>query len=171
MLFENCARHKLGRFFAEAAEPRVVAEWSVEFGGVRVDQEFGGIEPQAPVGIEDPFGPEAIALAFPEAGHAEQMPIALPAEGQAVGLAVARFVEEAQMEEGGIGRVNAEGCAFRVEDGPRLWTGICPAGAQVMTLGVSRPVRDRMSAMLSAAAIRSASASCVSRSCFMQSSS
>lgn len=33
---------------------------------------------------------------------------------------------------------------------------------QVITVGASRPVRSRMLAMLSAAAIRSASASCVS---------
>ena len=149
---------------ARRGELRGVGEGPVERDGVGIDEELRRIEPQPARGRIGAVGAQPVAarrLRRP-ARSAEKTPSVPRSSGDPLDLALA--VEEAEPDALRRSRPDGETQAVLGRGGPERRGRVGDRGAQVMTSGAARPVRSRMPASASAAAIRSASASAVSRS-------
>ena len=129
-----------------------------------IDQELGGVEPEAAVGIVGAVRAQPVARARADPGHRRRKdPLRAALERDAVEFGLAARVEEAEPElrrpAGPDGEARASGDRRRTE----RRCGGCGHEVQVITSGCVRPVRARMPASASAAAITSASASAVAR--------
>ena len=111
------------------------------------------------------LGAQAVTLAFPNAGKAAMMNLALPVQGNALRFSV-RFVEEADVDARRVTREYGDRGATFVQGHAELVNHV-----QVMTDGAERPVRVSISARLRAIWMRSESAVCVSPPCFAGSGS
>ena len=102
-------RHQRGGILALQPEAGIVAEGPVELFCVRIDQKLCRIEPQAAIGIIDAVGAKAVTGAFAHAVDID-FEAAVPGLLHRVTREVVRaiLVEEAEIDAGGVGRIDGE---------------------------------------------------------------
>ena len=136
---------------------RMPLEGPVNNRGIRVHEQLGNVEPVAKMRLPRPVSAVTVLLAGVQSFDMDrELPARRPAHLDAVGFAVSRLIKQAQPQRIRVVRNHGKAHAFRVDVYARMDM------HHVMTDGSPRPVLALMSAMLSAAAIRSASADCVS---------
>ena len=152
-------------FAARRGEPRIVDERPVDLDRIGIDQQLVGVEAKPPVGPVGSVGAQAVARAFRQACHeADVQPVEPTLQFDTGRFLVALVIEDADPNALGGARPDGKGDAIRLRNGAE------PGGLfedrrilhQVMTLGVTRPVRARIWAIASAETINGASACCAS---------
>ena len=140
-------------------EPRIVDERPVERDGIGVDEQLRGVEAVPVRRLERPVGAKPVAGAGARVLHRDgKHPEPAPAHGDAP---FALAVEKAEPHPLGVRRPDREAGAPGAGNGAERLRK--RHRAQVMTSGSERPVRSPMLASVSAAAMRSASASATAR--------
>ncbi len=110
-------RNEIGGLSAELAQPCIMAEGPVEFGGIGIDQQLGRIEPQTFVGIVDAIGAKTVAGAGLQVVDEQAVDIAVALHRQAH---LRLSVEQAEIHMRGQRRPDGEFDAAVEKDGTTL---------------------------------------------------
>ncbi len=163
------------RFAANARfeQARIELEGAIEPCRIRIDQQFLGVEPETSGRVETPLRPQPIASANADVRDMRVENISCAAgEANPRDLAI-RVVEQSEKDRlGAAGRDGDIDPAVLEKNPERLGAARSDAietlwgsGAQVTTVGASRPVKCLTPAISFESATRSASATPVSRFC------